>query len=95
MSTEHDVQISLDENGTREYIKELISHLYQVSGEVTDETELVASGIIDSFGIVRITHKIEEEFKIKIPNEGLTPQNFCSIVAISDFILRLKNKGAS
>jgi len=87
--------MDFDEKATRDYLRELILNLYSISEELNDETELVASGIIDSFGIVRVIDEIENEFKIKIPNEGLTPQNFCSISAISNFISILKNKDIS
>ena len=82
--------MDFDEKATRDYLRKLILNLYSVSEELNDETELVASGIIDSFGIVRVIDEIEKEFKIKIPNEGLIPQNFCSISAISNFISILK-----
>ena len=52
----------------------------------------MASGIIDSFGIVRLIDAIEKEFKITISSEELIPQNFCSITAMSNFIIRLKDK---
>ena len=87
--------MDFDEKATRDYLRELILNLYSISEELNDETELVASGIIDSFGIVRVIAEIEKEFKIKIPNEGLIPQNFCSISAISNFISILKNKDIS
>ena len=84
--------MALDEKVTRDYLRELILNLYSVSEELNDDTELVASGIIDSFGIVRAIDEIEKEFKITIPSEELIPQNFCSIAAISNFISRLKDK---
>ena len=84
--------MALDEKVTRDYLRELILNLYSVSEELNDDTELVASGIIDSFGIVRAIDEIEKEFKITIPSEELSPQNFCSRAAISNFISRLKDK---
>lgn len=81
-----------DEKVIRDYLKELILNLYSISEEPDDDTELVASGIIDSFGIVRLIDAIEKEFKITISSEELIPQNFCSITAMSNFIIRLKDK---
>lgn len=81
-----------DEKVIRDYLKELILNLYSISEEPDDDTELVASGIIDSFGIVRLIDEIEKEFKITVPSEELIPQNFCSITAMSNFIIRLKDK---
>ena len=46
--------MDFDEKATRDYLRELILNLYSISEELNDETELVASGIIDSFGIVRV-----------------------------------------
>ena len=48
--------MDFDEKATRDYLRELILNLYSISEELNDETELVASGIIDSFGTVSYTH---------------------------------------
>ena len=52
--------MDFDEKATRDYLRELILNLYSISEELNDETELVASGIIDSFGIVRVIDVIEK-----------------------------------
>jgi len=59
------------------------------------DEEIFESGLIDSFGIVELITALEEEFKIKIPFEDMTIQNFSSVNEISKFIERHKsNKSA-
>lgn len=53
------------------------------SATVTPETDLFASTIIDSFNMIEIIERIEEQFAIAIAMEDLTVQNFGTIAAIA------------
>lgn len=48
---------------------------------VKPETDMFAAGILDSFGVLEYITALENEFKIKIPNEDLLPQNLLSVSA--------------
>lgn len=41
--------------------------------------DLIKSGILDSFFIIKIVVEIEKEFKIKIPKKKITLKNFSNI----------------
>ena len=41
--------------------------------------DLIKSGILDSFFIIKIVVEIEKEFKIKIPTKKITLKNFSNI----------------
>lgn len=62
--------------------------MYEVIGDIISgvdlkqERYLVTDGYIDSFDIVTIIDRLEEEFDISIPVESMLPENFESVDAI-------------
>ena len=60
-----------------------IAKTYANNREISDETELVDSGIIDSSGIIELLLFLEDEYAIAIPDEMLTPDNFCTVAEIA------------
>lgn len=59
------------------------------------DEKIFENGLIDSFGIVELVLAIEDNFKVKIPYEDMTVQNFASINEISKLVERLKCKSSS
>ena len=57
----------------REYLEE------DSTQEVTEETKLISSGIVDSFSMVSLKMFLEKKFQIKIPDEKATPEAFDSV----------------
>jgi len=47
--------------------------------EITDNTKLISSGIVDSFSMVSLKMFLEKKFQIKIPDEKATPEAFDSV----------------
>ena len=47
---------------------------------------LIASGVVDSLGLIRLIHFIEEEFGLTIEDSELIPDNFQTINHIKAFI---------
>ena len=47
--------------------------------EVTPETKLISSGIVDSFSMVSLKTFLEKKFQIKLPDEKATPEAFDSV----------------
>ena len=43
------------------------------------DTDLLLTGLVDSLGVVRIVHEIEEVFGIEVPPEAVTIDNFRSV----------------
>jgi acyl carrier protein len=50
--------------------------------EITENTKLISSGVVDSFSMVSLKMFIEKKFQIKIPDERATPEAFDSITSI-------------
>jgi acyl carrier protein len=47
---------------------------------------LLAAGVIDSLGILRLVSFVEEKFGIEVPDEDVTIDNFQSVKAMSDYV---------
>jgi len=56
--------------------------------EIGDEDDMIASGIIDSLGIMHLVGFLEANFGIRIRDEDLLPENFSSVAAIASFVAR-------
>lgn len=53
-------------------------------------TDIIEGGYIDSFELMSLVMRINETFGVEITFEQLVPENFNSILAISDMIDKLK-----
>lgn len=60
---------------------------------IADDDLLIEQGIIDSFGIMSLLGFLEEKFAVHIEGDELMPENFASIVAISELIGRKGGAG--
>jgi acyl carrier protein len=58
---------------------------------LTEETDLLNAGVIDSLGILRMVAFIEERVGIPVPDEDVVFENFQSIRALADYISRRKD----
>lgn len=56
--------------------------------ELSPEDDLLASGLIDSMGVMRLVGFVEETFKIKIPPEDIVIENFMDVKAITNYVER-------
>ncbi len=53
---------------------------------ISDDLDLIKSGIVDSLGILRIVVFLEEEMNIIIEPEQMVPKNLSSIGAILNMV---------
>ena len=53
---------------------------------ITSETDLFKSGIIDSFGCVEMVSFLEKKYKIKVSDEELLSDSIRSLDALTNFI---------
>lgn len=56
--------------------------------ELSDDDQLVESGIIDSMGVMTLLGFLEEKFNIQIPGEELMPENFATVNTIAALVER-------
>jgi acyl carrier protein len=57
-----------------------------------NEKKLIDDGIIDSFDIIAIVSELNEEFDVQIPIDELEPDNFNTVEAIYELILKLQEE---
>ncbi len=73
-------------------MNELFEILKEAKPEVDFSTEkaLIDNAVFDSFDVVQLVMKLNEEFDIEIGAEEITPENFNSAEAIWAMIQRLQ-----
>ena len=54
--------------------------------EITPETDLIATGIIDSFGIVGIVTFLEDTYGIDVADEDIDPNIFRNVLCIASYV---------
>jgi acyl carrier protein len=75
----------------REKIKNyVLQAVYADKEKIKDSTLIFKEGYFDSMGFMVLISFIEEEFGIKTNDSDLLEENFESINAISEFIIRKK-----
>jgi len=68
-----DIKKLIIEYVKKEYLEE------DSTQEVTEDTKLISSGIVDSFSMVSLKMFLEKKFQVKIPDEKATPEAFDSV----------------
>lgn len=74
-------------------IKDFIveNFLFGDGGALKDETSFLASGIIDSTGILELITFLEDTYNISIKDEELIPENLDSINNVAAFLQKKVN----
>lgn len=74
---------------TRQAVMRFLNELCpndQVREALTPDTELMAAGILDSFGVVQLIQFVEQEFDIRIPDSDIGPHIFASATALTSYV---------
>ncbi|MCT7582054.1 acyl carrier protein [Aliarcobacter butzleri] len=53
-----------------------------------EEVDFIESGMLDSFDVLTLVTELEEKFNIRINGSDILPENFCSIKAIENLIVK-------
>ncbi|MFJ2376911.1 acyl carrier protein [Streptomyces sp. NPDC087769] len=72
----------------KQYIKRLIEDqfLVEFDGELTPETDLFKTGVMDSFGYIQLLTAVEREFSLQLTDEEFLRNIFSSLEAIDAFV---------
>jgi acyl carrier protein len=68
----------------------ILQAVYAEKEKIKDDSLIFKEGFIDSMGFMVLISFIEEEFGIKTTDADLLEENFESINAISEFVIRKK-----
>jgi acyl carrier protein len=74
---------------TQEIVKDYVSRELADDGkdvELKEEENLLANGIMDSLGILKLVSFIEQKFDVQVPDEDITVQNFRSLKDIASYL---------
>jgi acyl carrier protein len=77
-------------------INEDILHFLKTEGFLKDKTvlnendSLTETGVIDSIILLQLVDFLENKYKIEIPLEMLTPENFDTLAGIDKSVMKLK-----
>lgn len=74
------------------YLEAAIPPGVQVS-KIDPDTDLIGSGVIDSFGIVGVIELMEERFGITVADEDIDPEIFRSVRRIESYIEHFRPDG--
>ena len=56
--------------------------------DITNTESLLERGVIESFTMMELIQFLEEKYRIKIEDDELVPENFETLLAISEFVGR-------
>jgi acyl carrier protein len=56
------------------------------ASDLTDDFDIVASGVIDSLGLVRLVSHIATAYRLPLDGMAITPDDFRTIAAITELI---------
>jgi acyl carrier protein len=69
----------------RHYLREEL-HSEDGRVEVREDDNLLANGIIDSLGVLKLVSFIEHQFNVQIPDEDVTINNFRCLKDIASYL---------
>ncbi|MDQ3154952.1 MAG: phosphopantetheine-binding protein [Actinomycetota bacterium] len=77
-------------NRIREITKFVIEEFLPdvAAGELGADYDLLAGGVIDSLGLLKVIAWLEERFELAIDDVELAPDSFRTVAAINDFVER-------
>jgi len=53
-----------------------------------EDIDFIEAGMLDSFDIITLVTDLEENFDIRIDGSDILPENFCSIKAIENLVIK-------
>ncbi len=64
-------------------------------GELGDDEPILANGILDSLGILRLAVFIEETFGVAVPEEAFLPEHFSTVRRVATFVESLEARAVA
>jgi acyl carrier protein len=78
----------------RERIRQFIRDSFLVD-EFGDDESFLASGLIDSLGVLQLVSFVESEYAIPVADKDLTPDNFDSVTKLAAYVQRRQRDRAA
>lgn len=79
-----------DDNEIRETVLEYVIDEYveDEDEEITYDSPLISSGLVDSFSMVSLKVFLEKKYDIKLPDEDASPEAFDTVNSIVELVKR-------
>jgi len=68
-------------------LKYVINEYAEEDYNLTYDSPLISSGLIDSFSMVSLKRFLEVKYKISIPDDKATPEAFDNVTTIANLVL--------
>jgi acyl carrier protein len=83
--------------GANDLTKQLLAILKEIRPEhdFTAPDDFISSGLLDSFDIITLVSKLEENLNIDIEGEDINHENFKNLETLEKFVRRLVRKNGS
>ena len=78
----------------RDQIRRFIQESFLVD-DFSDDESFLASGLIDSLGIVQLVSFVEKTYGLKVPDRDLVPDNFDSVAKLAAYVERNRERPAA
>ena len=65
----------------------------RIHGGVSEDDDLLGSGLLDSLGIMQLVLFIETEFAMDVPPEDVTIENFQTVTKIGAYLEGRRSEG--
>ncbi len=78
----------------RDQIRRFIQESFLVD-DFSDDESFLASGLIDSLGIVQLVSFVERTYAMKVPDRDLVPDNFDSVAKLAAYVERSRERPAA
>ncbi len=74
-------------NCVKDYIAQAF-YFNNPSFSLSDDTSFIENGILDSTGILELINFIQDQFKIKIGENEILPENLDSLEKIAQYVIK-------
>lgn len=76
-----------------DHFSDRLSAAGYVPQEVPDDFDLLAKGIIDSFGVMELVVALEEKFGVEVDFENLAPEDLTVIGPFATYVAEYMKRG--
>lgn len=70
----------------------ICAHAPHLASEVTADTPLLEQGLLDSLGLMKLIAFLERRYRLSVPEQEITPENFRSLATIRKLIESLSRE---
>ncbi len=63
--------------------------------EIRPEDDLLATGVLDSLGLMQLVLFLEEKLGVRVPDEDVVIENFKSVAALTAYLARRNGQPAA